>query len=450
MRHKVALYVSAVGALAFVAALGVHALTPDGDPWGIGPAICFAGLGFFAQALGHKIGQGAQGNISFLPFLTISLLAPNLTSVITVAIAVTVVEVSAKREKLKGIFNVAQYALAVSLAIVAYRLAGGIAFLAHPDAFRDVSAQPLTVFLPSIALVLIFLMVNGSAVSGAIAVSSGQSFHEVWRTHVRMGFAYDVLSLPFVLMFVGVYSLWGPTGAVLLAAPMLAVRQLYKTNWQLQRVNQDLLQLMVAAIEARDPYTSGHSRRVSRYARIIASCLGLGSRHVERVATAALLHDVGKIHEAFAPILQKPGKLTPEERQIMETHPIKSAELVANLSHLQDIVKPVLHHHENWDGTGYPNGLKGEEIPLESRIIMLADTMDAMLTDRPYRKALTEADVRREIMKYQGSQFDPGICEKMMASPLFTHIFEAVDVPRSRTPLSTAALKRWTLSKLTA
>ena len=134
----------------------------------------------------------------------------------------------------------------------------------------------------------------------------------------------------------------------------------------------------------------------------------------------------------------------------METHPIKSAELVANLSHLHDIVKPVLHHHENWDGTGYPHGLKGEEIPLESRIIMLADTMDAMLTDRPYRKALTEADVRREILKYQGTQFDPDICQKMMASPLFAHLFETVEVPRMRTPLSTAAFKRWTLGKLSA
>src|SRR5690606_41660855 len=114
------------------------------------------------------------------------------------------------------------------------------------------------------------------------------------------------------------------------------------------------------------------------------------------------------------------------ERRIMETHPIKSAELISHVSHLHDIVEPVRHHHENWDGTGYPDGLKGEAIPLASRIIMLADTIDAMTTDRPYRAALGEAEVRRELIRWQGVQFDPGICEKLVASPEFLAIFSQI------------------------
>jgi HD-GYP domain-containing protein (c-di-GMP phosphodiesterase class II) len=156
--------------------------------------------------------------------------------------------------------------------------------------------------------------------------------------------------------------------------------------------------------------------------------MGLKEKQVERVAVAALLHDVGKIHEVFAPILSKPGRLTAEENAIMQTHPIKSEELVRTVSQLKDVVAPIRHHHENWDGTGYPDGLVGESIPIASRIIMFADTIDAMTTDRPYRAALTETQVRGEFVKLRGRQFDPGICDILLASPLYPKLFDQ-DVP---------------------
>jgi HD-GYP domain-containing protein (c-di-GMP phosphodiesterase class II) len=208
----------------------------------------------------------------------------------------------------------------------------------------------------------------------------------------------------------------------------LGYRELNKVNWQLQQTNQELLQLMVAAIEARDPYTSGHSRRVSRNSRLIAQAIGLREKQVERVAVAALLHDVGKIHEIFAPILSKPGRLTAEENAIMQTHPIKSEELVRTVSQLRDVVAPIRHHHENWDGTGYPDGLVGAAIPIASRIIMFADTIDAMTTDRPYRAALTETQVRAEFVKLRGRQFDPSICDALLSSPIYPKLFDQ-DVP---------------------
>jgi putative nucleotidyltransferase with HDIG domain len=449
MQRKITTYVATICVFAAAAALGVHLLTSAATVQGIKAAACFASLGFFAQAMGHKIGGKTQGNTSFIPFLAISLLSPNMVAVATVTVAVTVVEISARRETLKGIFNVAQYTLGIALGIIVYRLIGGVTFLDYPEAFTDFAAQPVTLFLPSAALVVVLLVVNNSAVSGAVSISEGRSFWETWRVTALRVFVYDVLSLPFVFMFVGAYTIGGPIGAVLLAAPLLAVRQLYKTNWQLQRTNEELLQLMVAAIEARDPYTSGHSRRVSKNARIIADALGLRGAEAEKVATAALLHDVGKIHEVFASILQKPGKLTPEERAIMETHSRKSAELISTVSHLHDLVKPVLHHHENWDGTGYPAGLKGDEIPLTSRIIMIADTIDAMTTDRPYRKALGEPEVRRELVKFKGIQFDPTICDAFMASPKFAELFTSVPKP---TPLSIGVLqfRGWRQRRVTA
>jgi len=119
--------------------------------------------------------------------------------------------------------------------------------------------------------------------------------------------------------------------------------------------------------------------------------------------------------------------LTNEERSIMELHPIKSAELVAKLSEFHDIVPAVRHHHENWDGTGYPDKIAGQSIPLGSRIIMFADTIDAMTSDRAYRKAMTEVEVRAELIKFRGKQFDPRICDALLDSPLYHQLFVTAD-----------------------
>jgi putative nucleotidyltransferase with HDIG domain len=175
---------------------------------------------------------------------------------------------------------------------------------------------------------------------------------------------------------------------------------------------------MVKAIEARDPYTSGHSVRVSEYARSMARELGLPPKHVDYIATAALLHDVGKIYEEFAPLLRKEGRLTPEERMLMQAHPVRSADLAGTIGEFRGKVQAdIRNHHENYDGTGYPDGLVGETIPIGARIIMIADTIDAMTTDRPYRKALTFHRALEELKKLAGQQFDPKLVELVSKSP---------------------------------
>jgi HD-GYP domain-containing protein (c-di-GMP phosphodiesterase class II) len=124
----------------------------------------------------------------------------------------------------------------------------------------------------------------------------------------------------------------------------------------------------------------------------------------------------------------------------MQTHPVKSAELVEKVSQLKDVVGPVRHHHENWDGSGYPDGLAGEEIPLGARIIMFADTIDAMTTDRPYRRAMTPQQVRDEMIRQRGRQFDPVICDKLLQSPQFPLLF--ADLSRGSTPAILPAFGR--------
>lgn len=420
MFDRIRFYVAGLVALACAFAGWVYWLNPVASWPSARAAILFAALSCVSGLLAYKkAARSEAGSIAFLPMLASVMVAPNWITVACVTVATIVVEVASKRVPLKATFNVAQAALWVATAIVVYTLLGGIPLLA--DALR--------VNYPAfIATLAVFATLNSTAVAGAIAISERQPFMDVWWSRLRATFVYDLFALPFVYLFALCYVYWGVLGALGFFILALGLRQLYKVNSQLEQTNQELLQLMVMAIEARDPYTSGHSRRVARNARLIAQAIGLREKQVDRVAVAALLHDVGKIHEVFAPILSKPGRLTAEENAIMQTHPIKSEELVRTVSQLGDVVAPIRHHHENWDGTGYPDGLVGERIPIASRIIMFADTIDAMTTDRPYRAALSEAQVRSEFVKLRGRQFDPGICDKLLDSPIYAKLFDQ-DVP---------------------
>ena len=400
------LYVSTLSLMAVLFSAAVYRYHPELPTGYFEAAACFAGLGALSWLLGYKkAGRNESGSIAFLPLLASIIVAPHWISIVNFAVALSIVEVVNRRAPIKALFNVVLTTLQISLGIVAYLGLGGKSLLESPSLN----------LLALVTVLLISLLTNSAGVNGAIAVSENKRFLDLWRRGGRQTLLYDVFALPFVYGFAWIYVQFGWVGAAALVIPLLGARELYKTNWKLQQANQELLQLMVAAIEARDPYTSGHSLRVSRSARSIASAIGLSDRAVDRISVAALLHDVGKIHEVFGPILSKPGRLTPEENQIMQTHPIKSAELVATVSQFKDIVPAIRHHHENWDGTGYPDRIAGELIPLGSRIIMFADTIDAMTTDRPYRKALGEGAVRAELIKYRGIQFDPSICDVVLS-----------------------------------
>ncbi|HSJ63337.1 MAG TPA: HD domain-containing phosphohydrolase, partial [Gemmatimonadaceae bacterium] len=377
-------------------------------------------LGLISLLQQYQMPSGGSASTAFIPFLACILLSPTWITIAAVACADSLAELINRRQPLKLAFNVSQKAVATSAGIGVYRLFGGQSLLTG-----DTAAFVTTVAVG--AVVITSFAANYFAVNGVIALSERRRFSDVWRQNTRGTLIYDVFSAPVVFLLAAIYVHWGPIGALAVFLPILGIRQLYKTNRELSRLNEELLQLMVKAIEARDPYTSGHSRRVAHYSRIIARAVGLNSRLIDRAATAALLHDVGKIHEVFAPILQKPGKLTAQEWAVMQTHPIKSAELVETVSHLRDIVGAVRHHHENWDGSGYPDGIVGASIPIESRIIMFADTIDAMTTDRPYRRALTKLEVRQELERCSGTQFDPDLCRRLLDSPMFELLFSPDD-----------------------
>lgn len=172
---------------------------------------------------------------------------------------------------------------------------------------------------------------------------------------------------------------------------------------------------LAAAIDAKDPYTRGHSERVANYAEKIAQVLGLPEAEVERVRISALMHDVGKIGVEDK-ILGKAGPLTEEEYEIMKTHPTKGAVIMAQVPQLKDLIPGMKYHHENVDGTGYPEGLKGDEIPLAAKIVSVADTFDAMTTNRPYQKAMEITYVFERIRSFVGKKFEKRMVEALITA----------------------------------
>jgi putative nucleotidyltransferase with HDIG domain len=174
-----------------------------------------------------------------------------------------------------------------------------------------------------------------------------------------------------------------------------------------------LLRSLTSAVDAKDPYTCGHSERVAMLSKLLAQAAGLTENEVDRIYMAGLLHDVGKIGVPES-VLHKPGRLTAEEFDQMKKHPTIGARILQDVKQIQDIIPGVMHHHERYDGKGYPAGLAGQNIPLMGRIICLADCFDAMTSTRTYRKALPLEAALADIRRCSGTQFDPSLTESFL------------------------------------
>ncbi|MCK9223584.1 MAG: HD domain-containing protein [Candidatus Muirbacterium halophilum] len=185
------------------------------------------------------------------------------------------------------------------------------------------------------------------------------------------------------------------------------------------------IKVLANVLDAKDPYTHGHSERVMEYSVAIAYKMGLNEKDVKNIEFGALLHDIGKVGVDLS-ILNKPGRLTEDEFAIIKTHPEQGYQIIAPVKFLQDKFSAIKYHHEKWDGTGYPDGLSGEDIPLDARIVAVADTFDAMTSTRSYRKALDKEIAVEEIKRVSGTQFDPRIVEaflKVVNKESITQVF---------------------------
>lgn len=444
--HRTTLFVAGVTALAVgltVLARGVAFPFPGW--WAFGSFVLIA---FVLETLNTQLRVEAKGSTSFIMHIAAGLLFGSFWSGLVAGSSTLLGELARGNQPIKIIFNVSQRIVAVIAATLLYTVLGGHLPPSYLSAgvtlSSDVLQRDLGLFFVFAAT---YFLVNSALVSLVVATSTERAFREVWSLNTRGVLGYDLGASLISLLVAWLYSFvqrwvgFGPIGLVGVILPIVAVRHVYGLYHQLQNSGQELLQLMVKAIEARDPYTSGHSVRVSQLSRAIAVELGLSAREIEQVETAALLHDVGKIHEEFAPLLRKEGRLTEQETALMQTHSTRSAELVGIISKFRGFIQDsVRHHHERWDGQGYPIGLSGSGIPLASRIILISDTVDAMTTDRPYRKRLGLDIVVAELQKCKGTQFDPAIVDVTVGSVAVRRliagaspdVFELDRVTRSR------------------
>jgi putative nucleotidyltransferase with HDIG domain len=183
-----------------------------------------------------------------------------------------------------------------------------------------------------------------------------------------------------------------------------------------------MLSVLTRAIEARDPYTRGHSARVTALAEEVARRLGWSVEQLTALRIGGPLHDIGKL-AVSDDVLRKEGRLDPEELDQIREHPTIGARILLRMAALREAIPYVLYHHERWDGNGYPSGKSGEEIPVEARVLAVADAFDAMTSDRPYRRALSRTQALAEVERCAGTQFDPEIAR------VFLEVFAEAELP---------------------
>lgn len=433
MTQLVRNYIAAV-TLAAVAVLAYLSFLPrpNVDPWSL-LSLAFVGLALELRRTANKPSSMA-GSLVFVMHLSTGVALGGFYGAVIAAGVTCLSQLQARVQPVKVLFNCSERVLSVGIAFAVYALLGGV----HPPEILTASGTsiPFHAALGQIGLflaaALVYFLVNSAVVNTVVALATQRSIISTWRSNTLWVLGYDIVASLMALVVASLFVRFEHTdgiarfGFVAVFLPFIAVKHFYDKVNELQQALVELdntyeqlelnvreqLAMMVKAIEARDPYTSGHSRRVSGLSRAIAVDLGLDAEHIEQIENAALMHDVGKIHEEFAPLLQKDSKLTDEEWAVMKTHSIKSAELVSLFSRFQGyVVSCVRHHHERWDGCGYPDGIAGNDIPLGARIIALADTIDAMTTNRPYRDALPLEVVLSELNRGRETQFDSSLVE---------------------------------------
>ncbi len=326
------------------------------------------------------------------------LLLPLPWSALVVGAGVALGHEISRRPHLDGIINAGTSMLAAEIAQIVFVLAGG-----HiPPASIDLKEAGAL----SLAALVLFLTERWlAAVSVAIYAHTRPwtVFRSVWNEALREEIALFLLG--FLTVLVVQIHLWA---ILLTAVPIALVYISLRNSLQLRVLTRDAVEKMADVIDHRDPYTAGHSIRVSELATRIAQEMRLPWEEIQLIRAAARVHDLGKI-EIDSNVLRKPGRFDDREWELMRRHPIVGAEIISRFPEFARGADYIRYHHERWDGRGYPYGLKGEEIPLGARIIAVADSYDAMATDRPYRKALSTDVIRRELARGAGVQWDPEV-----------------------------------------
>lgn len=299
---------------------------------------------------------------------------------------------------IKRVFNGCAFALSLVMANFAYVLSSR-----YFDGLQFNSFN-----IPGIVmLILVFSIFDASIYIGLVSLIENNSFIKMINEETWLIFIVDLIAIaPLGIIIAIIHSKYGMFAVALFFGPLLLARFSYKLYIDMKKMYSETILTLSNAIDAKDQYTSGHSHRVAEYAIEISKRMGFNQSRIDKIRTVAILHDIGKIG-IDDNILNKPGKLEEIEFVEIKKHPEIGANILAQVTNLSEVAKIIKHHHERYDGTGYPEGIGKDMVPIESYIISVSDAYDAMTTDRPYRRAIDNNVAIQIIISESGKQFNP-------------------------------------------
>ncbi len=298
-------------------------------------------------------------------------------------------------------FNVAQTLVTIVLAGEFFKFVGG-----NPPPYSNFSE-----FFPLVLTFFVYYLINALLVNGVISLSEEYSFFYRLRFSVsKVGL--EIVSMGFLSILVSVLYVSSPWSVALSAVILVLLNMSIRNYARLRKETRKTFEKITDLLSERDPYTGEHSESVGKLVESLSHEMGLREERIETIVRAARVHDIGKMGVPDQ-ILYKPGELDEEEWEVMKEHPEIGAEILSGLEIYEDAAEIVRHEHERWDGSGYPDGLKGEEIPFGSRVVAVADVWDALTTNRPYRGPLEKEEALEEMEKMKGEELDPEIVEAL-------------------------------------
>ena len=366
-------------------------------------ALCFGLLFFFTEHLKSNVGLGGRVGASLSSVASIATY-PILGIWAAPAVLCGLLAFRSPVPAVRRIYNVSQNVFCTFVGGLVYVGLGG-----HVGGFTEGSFP--YIFVPVTVATLCWHVLNVVLLATVLRFDAGLGFLSSLRSIPGEAFVssigYSYLGFLLAILWLGPL---GPAAAVLLLPPLLVANWAFAQYSAEQRAHQATLQALAQAIETKDLYTRGHGERVSKAARMLGSEVGWDGDRLEAVAEAGLLHDVGKIGVPTR-VLQKDGRLTEDEFDSIKLHPLHGVEVVGDIAFLEDARAGIMHHHERYDGTGYPSGLQAEDIPVFARVLAIADAFDCMTSVRSYRPARPIVEAIEELVRCRGQQFDPALVD---------------------------------------
>jgi HD-GYP domain-containing protein (c-di-GMP phosphodiesterase class II) len=367
--------------------------------------VLFSILIFAADNLSAPLPKAGSVSVNFgISLASLIIFGPSTAIIVTFVSIFNIREFVKRVPYYKHLFNAGQYLISMGVASLVFK----IIYNQNVSNFFD--TKNIAYIL---AAAYIFFFLNTLLTAGAISINEGINFANVWIFNFAWLIPFHLFLAAMAIAISFLYKQYGEFTLLFTSLPLMIAQYTYLLRVKERQALLNSILQIVKIMEAKDKYTAGHSVRVAEYSEKVARQMKLNEYDIELLANLANLHDLGKIQVDLS-VLNKPGSFNKADWEEVKKHPLVGYNIVKEITFLKSEASAILHHHERMDGKGYPDGIKGDEISLYSKILMVADSYDAMTTDRPYRMALTTQEAIDELNRNSGTQFDPKVCSIMV------------------------------------